>query len=183
MGGQRSAWPVRVAYVYLAAPTALFFAGWLKWYWLVPALAALGVGLWRMWLAAPKVFVPARSRRTVAVGAAVCLIMAAGTVLSGIGGVSYQHSDHAWRNVIFEMLVVEPWPVVIDSSVGSLPLTYYFGFWLPAALVGKLGPMAVGWAALLLWTWLCLVIFVGLVRSLLKRFAVWSSSGRSSPRL
>jgi hypothetical protein len=62
---------------------------------------------------------------------------------------------------------------VVDSPLGDIPLTYYFGFWLPAALVGKAAGLAAGWAALLAWTGIGLTIFTVLVFALLKRFAVW----------
>ncbi|MDR2567548.1 MAG: hypothetical protein LBC97_16150, partial [Bifidobacteriaceae bacterium] len=145
--GRLSSWPVRAAYVYLLIPAVLFLAGWLKWWWLAPILAGVGFGFWRMWVQAPKVWVPAWNRRTVLVGGAVLAILGLGVIFSGIGGISYQHWDHAWRNAIFEMLVAQPWPVVVDSPLGDIPLTYYFGFWLPAALVGKAAGLAAGWAA------------------------------------
>jgi hypothetical protein len=151
----------------------LFLGGWLKWWWLVMALLALGVGFWRMWAQAPKLWVPSPGRRAAWVGAAVGAILAAGVVFSGIGGISYQHFDHNWRNAIFEMLVAEPWPVVIPSPAGEIALTYYFAYWLPAALVGKAFGMAWGWAALLAWTWLGLALFACLALCLVKRLAVW----------
>jgi hypothetical protein len=170
---RRSAWPVRLGYAYLALPVGIFLVGWLEWWWLIPALAMLVVGFWRMWVEAPKVWVPSWSRRTLVVAVVVSVILAAGAVFTGIGAVSVQHGDHAWRNAIFEMLVTEPWPVVLDSEFGAIALTYYFGFWLPAALIGKAFGLAVGWAALLAWAWVGLAVFACLVMSLMKRFAVW----------
>ncbi|MDR2567615.1 MAG: hypothetical protein LBC97_16490, partial [Bifidobacteriaceae bacterium] len=164
---------MRAGYAYLAIPAALFLVGWLRWWWAVPALAALAVGFWRMWVQAPKVWVPAWSRRTVAVAAMVCVVLGVGVVFSGIGGISHQHWDHGWRNAIFEMLVAERWPVVLDSPLGGVPLTYYLGFWLPAALVGKAAGLVAGWAALLAWAGAGLAILAVLVSGLLRRFAVW----------
>jgi hypothetical protein len=74
---------------------------------------------------------------------------------------------------LFRLLVEQPWPATVEGSPGELPLTYYFGFWLPAALVGKVGGMALGWAALLAWTAVGIGIFVFLVLSLVKRWSVW----------
>jgi hypothetical protein len=170
---RRSAWPVRLAYAYLTLPAVVFLVGWLEWWWLVLALAALGVGFWRLWLRAPKVWVPRWNRRTLVVAAVVGVFLMLGAAFSGVGGLSFQHGDHAWRNAIFEMLVIEPWPVVMTSRAGEIALTYYFGFWLPAALVGKAFGLAVGWIALLAWTGLGLAVFACLVMSLLERFAVW----------
>jgi hypothetical protein len=162
-----------LAYVYLALPAVLFAVGWLKWWWLVAVLIGLGIGLWRMWRQAPKLWLPAINRRTAAVALVGAGILALGVVFSGIGGISWQHGDHQWRNSIFEMLVTQPWPVVIETPAGAAALTYYFGFWLPAALVGKAFGIGAGWAALLAWTWLGLAVFCCLVMGLLRRFAIW----------
>lgn len=83
-------------------------------------------------------------------------------IFSGIGRFSYQNSDWMVRNAILRDLVDYDWPVIYDFTKGNnlysqyLPdqragLIYYFTFWLPAALAGKLG----GWNAanLLLFVW------------------------------
>jgi hypothetical protein len=85
--------------------------------------------------------------------------------LSGIGGYAFQNWDHHWRNAVFRDLITYKWPVVYPSDVtinsdssSVTMLTYYIGFWLPAAFVGKI----VGWetanAILFLWSWIGIIL-------------------------
>lgn len=75
--------------------------------------------------------------------------------VSGIGGFVWQNDDHLYRNAIFENLVYKDWPIVVESSSsfnGPVFLVYYFAFWLPAALVGKIFGMTAGIVFLYIWS-------------------------------
>jgi len=86
-------------------------------------------------------------------------------LLSGIGGFAFQNSDFHTRNAIFRDLINYDWPVKYiystNTTLTTYNLAYYIGFWLPAALVGKLG----GWqiANLALYFWAVAGIFLTLV--------------------
>ncbi len=71
------------------------------------------------------------------------------TYLSGIGGFFYQNDDFFGRNAIFHDLLEHEWPVRFSGT--SYALTYYIGFWIVPALIGKLcaavGGPAVLWYA------------------------------------
>jgi hypothetical protein len=58
--------------------------------------------------------------------------------LSGIGGYAFQNWDFQFRNAVLHDLIDFAWPVHYNSEH---ILTYYFTFWLPSALIGKL----MGW--------------------------------------
>jgi hypothetical protein len=95
---------------------------------------------------------------------AVCLLWLA---ISGVGGFVRQDYDWEKHNVIFNSLILKPWPTVYQIYGEPLPLVYYIGYYLPAALVGKIG----GWfwanQALFIWsfaglfvavTWFCILV-------------------------
>ena len=92
--------------------------------------------------------------------------------LSGIGGFAFQNTDFHIRNAIFRDLITYDWPVKyftnpINPSI-SYSLVNYTGFWLPAALVGKL----TGWVganlALYIWTALGIILTVLLLATKIK---------------
>ena len=70
---------------------------------------------------------------------AIALIILLGAVWvwwSGIGGWFVQSSDFNARNAVFRDLINYDWPVIYGGEKGAL--VYYIGFWLPAAVIGKL---------------------------------------------
>lgn len=89
-------------------------------------------------------------------------------LLSGAGGIFQQNWDYHGRNAIFRDLINHSWPVKYDYS--NLPyensifgssalLNYYFAFWLPGALVGKLFGFTVGSWFMLLWQTVGVLLF------------------------
>ena len=159
-----SAWPLRLAYLYLALPVAIFFAGWLRWYFAAPLLALLAWGLIRAMMDAPAVWLPEKGKKALFTFFACTAIILVAVVLSGVGGFMFQNRDHYWRNAIFDALLKYDWPVMDVNSAGKpVMLVYYIGFWLPAALVGKAFGAVAGYIFMALWA----AIGVGIVWSLI----------------
>ena len=89
-------------------------------------------------------------------------------VLSGAGGIFPQNWDYHSRNAIFRDLIESSWPVRYDYS--SLPfeqskignsgiLNYYFAFWLPGAIVGKITNFKIASLFMLLWQIIGVTLF------------------------
>lgn len=89
-------------------------------------------------------------------------------VLSGAGGFFPQNWDYNGRNAIFRDLIENAWPVRYDYT--SLPfesgifgnggiLNYYFTYWLPGALVGKVTDFRIASIFMLFWQTLGVSIF------------------------
>jgi hypothetical protein len=78
-----------------------------------------------------------------------CLPSFLWVALSGIGGFGLQNWDFNFRNAVLHDLVDYSWPVVYPQ--GRI-LLYYFTYWLPAALAGKI----FGWfgANIFLFVWI-----------------------------
>ena len=153
---------------YLAIPHIIFFFGWLLWPWAVLATGVVGAGL----LATAHFAAQLLTRDTAADGpaddttfvftrqhalaiGAICLIW---LTLSGVGGFVSQDLDWNKHNTVLNSLILKPWPTVYEIYQVDIPLVYYIGFYLPAALVGKAG----GWfwanQALFVWSYAGLVI-------------------------
>ena len=89
-------------------------------------------------------------------------------ILSGAGGIFPQNWDYHGRNAIFRDLIENSWPVRYDYSKlayeksifgnGGI-LNYYFAFWLPGALVGKLFGFKIASLFMLLWQTIGVTIF------------------------
>ena len=155
---------LRLQYItigYLILPVLIFFLGWLN---LVFGLLFSGLLLFGCLLFVRRLNRDAYTDEGhVGWQGLVVVGLAFGWVaLSGVGSFANQDWDHHFRNAIFRDLVRHDWPIYysfaptykLDILAGQqLAFNYYFSFWLPAALIGKLGGHLVGNAALLLWSY------------------------------
>ena len=87
------------------------------------------------------------------------------SLVSGVGEFIFTLNDHPYRRAIMNDLVNYKWPVIYDYSTqtnpdvikeigrtsGNYAFMYYFTYWLPAALVGKIGGAYAANMALMLW--------------------------------
>jgi len=148
---------------YLALPYLIFFGGWLKWH-----LALL----WYRSRRTAAALLHSRDRpdgrgrtRTttwIRVQYTSCHPGALDQRLvlgvSGIGGYGYQDTDWLKHNAILKDLIERPWPVVYRLGGQAAPLVYYIAYYLPAALLGKLGGWLLANQVLLVWSWIGLVL-------------------------
>ena len=158
-------------------PFVIFCLGWLN---LVAGIGFTLLSSWGAYLllktdSAEKSAVKL-AQRTLFV---VIIILGVWVLLSGIGGYAFQNIDHHWRNAMFRDLIERAWPVIYTPAEIATPevnpqmLVYYLGFWLPAALGGKLLGWEVANALLFGWTWLG-VALVGILLILqLKSKSIW----------
>ena len=108
----------------------------------------------------------------------ICIVLALLlSFVTGIGEFVYSLEDHVYRRAMLRDLINYEWPVIYDTSTQTNPvvaeffadhasksaLTYYFTYFLPAALIGKIGGMTAGCIALLIWNSLGIfLIFLGM---------------------
>jgi len=132
------------AYTFLALPFLIFSLGYLKLYIGIPVGICICVSFF---FAVQSTSIPLFSfskQDVIKLYIALCVILI-WVYLSGIGKFVWQNQDHEFRNQIFELLVHKQWPVASSSmGGGDNSLVYYIGFWLPAALIGKLFGLAAG---------------------------------------
>ena len=95
------------------------------------------------------------------------------TITNGVGEYTWGPFDHAYRRAIFNDLISYKWPIIYDPSTQTNPevieilnlqgnqgFVYYFTYWLPAAIVGKLFGFTAGNISLILWNSLGIVIIL-----------------------
>lgn len=163
--------------VYMALPILIFILGWIKPIISIPSVAVVGVMAYRV--LKDKSFeerVPITSKKDVETLIIAGLIIVLWVYLSGVGKLIYQNWDHIFRNSIFEMLVNNEWPVIkeftLDGNDTPLLFVYYLGFWMPAAIVGKLFGITAGYYFQILWACVGVWIFYWLICCFIRRISL-----------
>jgi hypothetical protein len=153
---------IRLTYFYIGLPFILFVIGWLRWYYSLPIVSLFLYSIYlsqKSFIANDEFSKIVFSNKKVLLSIFLCL--ATFIFFSGIGSYSFQHDDHHYRNAIFQDLIEKSWPVKyhIEGFATENPLegkqtflAYYLGYWLPAAIVGKLFGLKAGSFALYLWS-------------------------------
>lgn len=156
----------RLAIGYVSLPLVIFLAGWLEWWAALPLLACTGYALRAIW--AP---VPALGSRFPITRLQLWVAIAAGcawTVCAGAGHLVYANADWFVRDAVLHDLVTSPWPVGYGTYDGQeTVLRAPIAFYLPAALIGKLGGLLAADAAMGMWTALGASLFLLQVLSLI----------------
>ena len=165
------------AYLYIGVPILIFMLGWMNWYIGIPLALIVLISLFLCFRDESRT--PISNDRVISGSTlgAMILLACAWVYLSGIGGYVFQNYDHLYRNQIFKILVEQPWPPMktlgTPSGFQTVFLSYYIGFWLPAALVGKVFGLDAGFAFQYVWA----VIGIAIVFILLfKRTRKWNAA-------
>lgn len=164
-------------YLYVVLPIVIFLIGWTKWYIAIPGTLIIGICWYRMMKDSPVLQLPEWDSKSLETIMFVVLIIMLWVYLSGIGKFVFQNTDHDCRNPIFEILVNYSWPATREmfSSTGTdvKGLIYYIGFWLPAAVVGKLFGMTAGYCFQAVWAVIGVFIFYLLISSVVQEIRIW----------
>ncbi len=156
---------ILLAYFYLALPIFVFFYGWLK-----PGLAAIfSVFLMASFAYVFRDYKDRKSENVLKLPIEALFIIVAlllsWTLMSGIGGLTWQRDDWHARNALLHDLIDNRWPVVFEDGSG---LTYYVCYWMFPAVMGKI----MGWNAanvmLVIWTFMGLILVSFLLLNLFK---------------
>ena len=154
-----------VTFSYISLPVLIFFFGWLHIYYalLLDGLLLFGIISYLKRLSVdsdllnPTAKTVNRVQWVFIIGLAFLWVL-----FSGIGGFANQDWDHHFRNALFRDLIIEEWPVFYnfppnypESELAGhhSALNYYFTFWLPAALVGKVWGTGAATIFLFLWSY------------------------------
>ena len=162
---------VILGYLFFIIPNLIFFIGWCNTPTAIVCSLVLIYGFYYMCKNAPEIWFP-NSRKERILLLAVFFISFLWVYFSGIGTFSFQNYDHSYRNEIYALLVDRPWPVVIDKF--DAILSYYIGFWMPAAVLAKInGELIVGYFVQLIWATMGVFLFFYYILSTLKKKALW----------
>ncbi len=145
----------KAAYLYLALPIIIFFAFWLKPIYSLPSIILILAALGRILLRDSTININKIDWESCKKLVFCLIIICIWVYLSGVGKFVYQNPDHPHRNAIFTTLVRGHWPIIYESMGDyldrPLALVYYFAFWLPSAVVGKLVSIEAGFAFQAVW--------------------------------
>ena len=170
-----------IAYIYLLLPFLIFAVGWFgKRYW-IPIVPILVFCCYRACRDSQALWRPTFDRDTVVKMLFIILIIAVWVYFSGIGRLVFQNADHNCRNAVYETLVNYDWPVVnleiseaqAAEGVAATSLIYYIGFWLPAAVVGKIFGMEAGYGFQVFWAILGIVLVYYLICARKEKIMLW----------
>lgn len=145
---------------YIALPMVTFAAGWLRPGFAAPLLVlfvfAMGEAYLRAWRAAADA--PAEdgfsARRPAMRIFDFAVLIAFVVACTGIGGYSYQFFDNPVYDGFLRSLIEYPWPIAFQEAGPDrepLLMVYYFAYYLPAALVGKVFGWAAGYHFFYIW--------------------------------
>ena len=151
-----------VSMVYLGIPLALFLAGWLRTPFAVAFLVLLCLAFYIAWRTCHTNSPPYRigSKQIVLACVAICWVC-----FGGAGHVFYANRfDWSLRDAVLRDLTVAPWPTGYDTGGSVLwILRCPIGYYLPAALGGKIFGLTIADAILWLWTTIGVWIFLSLL--------------------
>jgi hypothetical protein len=141
----------RVVILYLVLPVFLFLFGWLELWAALPLALCVLYGL-RSLVAPPPAdgakFPVSRMQLAVA-----CVVGCAWTLLGGTDHFVFANYDWHIRDAVLHDLVTSPWPVSYAAPHGQESLLRApLGYYLPAALVGKLFGLGTAHLMMALWT-------------------------------
>lgn len=162
-------------YLYLILPFIIFILGFVK---PIYAILILIVTLYLIWIIfhsqCSSIYINRDDFKKIII---VFIIIILWVLLSGIGGQSYQTEDFFWRNGLFQSLVNEKWPIVKDvifnGELASRGISYYFGFWLPSALIGKIFGLTIANLFQIIWASIgILLVYLG-ISIKFKKFVIW----------
>ena len=170
---------LKICYAYLILPIIIFFIGWLNLPLIFLSLSVTTIGVYfsfkkiinnESFIKLDLIFL---------FFSFVILFIWVG--FSGIGGFGYQNYDFHFRNAVFRDLITFKWPIIYDYS-GDLilqqiigdkgALVYFFTFWLPSALVGKLFGWWAANVALFIWTLIGLFLTVLLINQYIGKTTI-----------
>lgn len=164
--------------VYIMLPILIFFSSWLRIYIAIPSSLLILFGAFSVIKNNWNTRFEIKNKHVIAVLIATLVITIGLVYLSGIGGFVVQKRDHYWRNAIFDTLVNVKWPVLTDvlqadGSIVRKGMVYYIGFWLPAAVFGKLFGLEAGYFFQFIWAVIGVYLTYISISKIIKKISVW----------
>lgn len=178
---KKSKIPLAIAYLYVILPFLIFAIGWMgKRFW-IPIIILLVICYIKMCKETSPVWHPEWNRENITKCIFLLVVICVWVYFSGIGKYVFQNTDHISRNAIFEIMVSYDWPIInydlSDANIAlggnATSLIYYIGFWLPAAVVGKIAGINAGYAFQFIWAVLGIGLLYYLFLAYKKKIMVW----------
>lgn len=99
-----------------------------------------------------------------------CILIFIWIFFSGIGDFSFQNRDFHFRHAMLRDLIQYNWPVKYDNY----GLAYYFSYFLPSALLGKITSYRIANIGLFIYSYICLLHILYFLNRTLKKDSRWA---------
>lgn len=174
-------WLKTAGYTYLALPNIIFLFGWLRQELAIPAVCVVTYGLYCAMRNENENWDFELNKSNLRIIILSILALTIWVFLSGIGAFSFQNGDHLYRNAVLKDMVDCYWPVlynvqrpVVENSGTSqvFLMNYYFGFWLPAALLGKIFGVTFAFKLLFFWSLGGVLLSAYFIARYLRKFTI-----------
>lgn len=155
-----------LAFLWLLLAVAMTVGFWFRWYYAFPTLALMGIASYK---ACKQIYGLTKDDNPIKINGWILLLIFGVIPLwllaIGTGGFLGQElGDNAWRNAVLYELMMKPWPVTQDVDGQLYYLSYYFTYWLPSALIAKIGGYHLNGGNLGLvvsaWIWVSLTVLM-----------------------
>lgn len=157
--------------LYLTLPLLIFVLGWLRLEVGIPIALAIATSCYLVLRNSQKEnLFPTDTRGRLKI-ISIFAFLFLWTMLSGTGGIfGYQNSDFATHNGRLHDLITYSWPVVLSSGQTFI---YYFAYYLPGALLGKIIGYESASVFMLAWTFAGIILLSLWIFRLLKIKPSW----------
>jgi len=155
----------RVTLCFLAIPYLIFFPGWLN---TPAAIVLLAIFIYCITNTLQRTISTKNTSITIRDLVAFILIII-WINLSGAGNYGYQSPDYVTHNARLKDLIDYPWPVHYGENQNFVS---YFGYFLPAAIIGKLSNIDIAFRSMYPWT----ILGITLVLRWLSLLSGWRFS-------
>lgn len=164
--------------VYIMLPILIFFGSWLKLYIAIPSVIVILFGAFTIIKNNWNNKFEVEGKHIIATLIVVLALIIVFVYFSGIGGYVAQKRDHNWRNAMFDVLVECKWPVLTDvlyedEHIARNGMVYYIGYWMPAAVFGKVFGLEAGYFFQFVWAILGVYLTYLSISYYIKKIAVW----------
>jgi hypothetical protein len=140
----------RLTIAYLILPLFIFLIGWLEWWMAAICVACSAYALRPLFMSWGTPFRAPLTTTQIAIAVGIGCLW---TLLGGVDHLFYTNFDWHMRDAVLHDLVASRWPVGYGLRDGmDTLLRAPLGYYLPAALIGKLTTLPTAHLALLAWT-------------------------------
>jgi hypothetical protein len=162
---------------YITAPVVIFLGGYLKPWVAVPLILLVVVSVGRQLLRNDGALREGQGEaRSVAFHVTLVALVVAFAIGAGFGGFAAQDGDYGKHNAFFKDLMELDWPLAYQQAGAELQpliLNTYIGYYLPAALVGKLLGVKAGFAFSFVWAVLGMYLAIRWFLLILGERSLW----------
>ena len=160
-------------YIYLFLPLILFASLWLKPIYAILIDALIVFGIYKSIKVETPLWRPEKNKDNIVKLVLILFFIVLWIITSGVGSSVTQYPDHLYRNALFRMLIDHDWPVRLTYNGNTKAMSYYIGFWLPAALVGKITSYQFAFLFLQIWSVIGIFITLYLIFERKGQIKIW----------